>query len=249
MPRGNRFQQPGMICHLTHRCHNGDFLFRFARDRSEYRERLRDASRQFGVSLLNYCTTSSHSHEIAIESSIGGISRMMQKVEGEFASSYNRRKNRTGAFWRDRYHCTMIEDGDHLWNGVQYLDLNMVRAGVVRHPGAWQWCGFLEIVGDKNRYRLLDLDRLFELLGVRDVESFRIEYRNRIQRAISEERLKRQSFWTESIAVGSRQFVNDISGSIRSRRRSLRIEETGTGAWAIWETVAEYRVTRRASAA
>ena len=99
MPRANRFQQPGMICHLTHRCHNGSFLFRFARDRSEYRERLRQASRQFKVSLLDYSLTSNHTHEVAIESCSGGISRMMQKLEGDFASSFNRRKHRSGSFF------------------------------------------------------------------------------------------------------------------------------------------------------
>jgi putative transposase len=248
MPRANRFRQAGMICHLTHRCHNGDFLFRFARDRSEYRERLREASKKFGVSLLNYCITSSHSHEIAIESRVGGISRMMQKVEGEFASSYNRRKNRGGAFWRDRFHCTMVEDGDHLWNCIQYVDLNMVRAGVVLHPCEWQWCGFLELIGDKNRYRLLDVNRLLELLGIRDFGSFQTMYRDRIQRAITEEKLRRQRFWTESIAVGSRGFVGDIAASIRFRHRRLQIEDTGTGAWAVWETTADYSATMADSA-
>jgi putative transposase len=234
MPRANRFVQPGMICHLTHRCHNRSFLFRFACDRSEYRERLRLASRQFGVSLLNYCLTSNHTHNIALESKPGGISRMMQKLEGDFAGYFNRRKDRSGAFWEDRYHCTMVEDGEHLWNCLEYVDLNMVRAGVVSHPADWPWCGYRELVGKKTRYRLLDMDRLLAWLGNNDVESFVEEYRARIEHAVTARRLAREKRWTESIAVGSQAYVRKIAAAVRRERLRPRFEEGENGSWSVW---------------
>jgi putative transposase len=37
--------------------------------------------------------------------------------------------------WReDRDHATAIQADDHLHQCVVYIDLNMVRAGVVKHP-------------------------------------------------------------------------------------------------------------------
>jgi len=60
MPRANRYILPGHTYHLTHRCHNRAFLLRFARDRDEYRRRLRGAVLEFGVSMLTYCVTSNH---------------------------------------------------------------------------------------------------------------------------------------------------------------------------------------------
>jgi putative transposase len=240
MPRANRFLQPGLVCHLTHRCHNRSFLLKFARDRSEYCRHLRLVSKQFGVSLLNYCVTSNHTHEIAIESWRGGISRMMQKLEGEFAGSFNRRKNRHGAFWEDRYHCTMVEDGEHLWNCIQYIDLNMVRAGVVLHPSDWPWCGYRELVGQKTRYCLLHVERLLELLGKPDFGSFCTEYQMRILRAIEEKRLNREKRWTESIAVGGREYVEKIAATIRCERLKSRVEEGEAGSWAVWETSSQY---------
>ena len=62
------------------------------------------------------------------------VSIFMRHLEGEFASHYNRHKRRHGAFWSERYHSTLIEDGPHLWKCMRYIDLNMVRAGVVCHP-------------------------------------------------------------------------------------------------------------------
>ena len=240
MPRANRFQQPGMICHLTHRCHDGQFLLKFARDRSEHRERLRQAAKEFSVSILNYCSTSNHNHQIAIESMPDGISLMMQKVEGEFAISFNRRKHRSGAFWGDRYHCTMIEDGGHLWNCIRYIDLNMVRANVVSHPSEWEWCGYRELVGERLRYRLLDMDRLLELLGVPDVRSFRKEYIDRIQSAIAGRRLNREKRWTESIAVGGIDFINNIAAKIRAERLRYQIESDEDGSFTLWDPQGKY---------
>ncbi len=57
----------------------------------------------------------------------------------------HRRKNRKGAFWEDRYHATAIESGDYLIRSLVYIDLNMVRNGVVAHPSAWPHSGYNEI--------------------------------------------------------------------------------------------------------
>ena len=229
-----------MVCHLTHRCHDRSFLLKFACDRSEYRERLRQASKRFAVSILGYCITSNHTHAIVMEFREGGISRMMQKLEGDFAGFYNRRKDRSGSFWEDRYHCTMVEDGEHLWNCLRYVDLNMVRAGVVAHPSEWPWCGYQELVGEKARYRLVDMDRLLELVGRPDLEFFRAEHRTRVQRATDGKKLHREECWTESIAIGSEVYVRRVATAVRHERRRLQIEENEDGSWAVWESPAEY---------
>ena len=58
---------------------------------------------------------------------------------------YNQRKNRNGAFWEDRYHATAVSSDRHLIQCIAYIDLNMVRAGVVNHPSEWNFGGYNEI--------------------------------------------------------------------------------------------------------
>ena len=89
---------------------------------------------------------------------LGDLSRFMQGLEGEFAEHYNRRNQRSGSFWGGRFHPTMIDGGEHLWNCLRYIDLNMVRASAASHPSDWTWCGYREIVGERKRYCLLDTD-------------------------------------------------------------------------------------------
>ena len=65
MPRANRYILPGYVYHLTDRCHDQKFLLKFAKDREQYRRRLREAVREFKVSLLTYNTTCNHVHLVA----------------------------------------------------------------------------------------------------------------------------------------------------------------------------------------
>ena len=178
-------------------------------------------------------------HAIAIESRKEGISRMMQVLEGGFGSFYNQRKHRSGSFWGDRYHCTMVEEGEHLWNCMRYIDLNMVRAGVVSHPSIWQWCGYQELVGTRTRYRLLDLDTLPKLLGRPDLASFREEYRLLIRNAIAQRELHREKRWTESIAVGNRSFIEKVKSLLGFRAKGRKVKEVGKG-FQLWEGPARY---------
>ena len=187
----------------------------------------------FSISLLNYCITSNHNHIIAVEHKARSITRMMHKLEGDFAGYYNRRKQRSGSFWEDRYHCTMIEDGEHFHNCMIYVDMNMVRAGVVTHPRDWTWCGYLELVGEKDRYRLLDIERVLVLAGSPDRGSFRQVYEKRICEAIECQRFEREPYWTESIAVGSMSYLKRIADRIHVRRRYLDFDQGRDGSWFI----------------
>ena len=52
---------------------------------------------------------------------------------------------------------------------VVYMDLNMVRAGVVRHPVDWLDGGYGEIQSPPPRYQLIDLEQLSTLCGLATV--------------------------------------------------------------------------------
>jgi len=73
------------------------------------------------------------------------IPQSIKLVAGRTAQEYNLRKKRKGAFWEDRYHATAVESEHHLFQCLKYIDLNMVRAGVVSHPSQWAFCGYKAI--------------------------------------------------------------------------------------------------------
>jgi len=211
---------------LTHRCHNRAFLLRFARDRDSYRARIREALHQFDVSLLDYCLTCNHVHLLVEAQDRLEISGLMRTVASEFAREYNKRKGRLNAFWGDNFHATLVEGGQYLWRCLQYIELNMVRCGRVSHPREWEWVGYHEIMGLRERYRLLDLERLCWRLGSDDLGEVRKNLESRLAETMARDRLERQACWTESLAVGSMGFLEKIKPLILSRRETEIVEES-----------------------
>ena len=225
----------GYTYHLTHRCHNRKFLLRFARDRDAYREWLREGIRRHRVPVYGYCLTSNHVHLVVHADRAEAVSGLMHLAAGATAKQYNLRKGHLGSLWEHPYQCTVIEDGQHLLNCLCYVDLNMVRAGVVSHPHEWRWCGYDELAGGRQRYRLINEDRLLESMGIGTRQKFRDLYIEAIERRLAEGRLAREPHWTESLAVGSKSFTGDVSAKYTQRRTldvgevsDLAIEDLGT---------------------
>ena len=203
----NRLRVEGGVFHLTHRCHNRAFLLKFARDRDAYRAKAREHLRQFDVSVLDYCVTSNHVHLLVDASERLEVSGFMREVASEFARAYNQRKHRTNAFWADTYHATLVEGGEYLWQCLCYIELNMVRCGVAEHPRDWAWVGYHEIMGSRQRYRLIDVERLCWRLRADNVEEVRKNLIASLAERIARDEVKREPCWTESLAVGSLGFV------------------------------------------
>ena len=241
MPRASRHFLPGHIWHITHRCHEREFLLRFARDRRFWRSRLYEAGQRHGLCVLNYIVTRNHIHLLVRDQGKGEIARSMQLIAGRTAQAFNRRKKRKGAFWEDRYHATAVETGEHLARCLVYIDLNMVRAGAVTHPRDWELSGYREIQSPPSRYRVIDLKALTEALGLEDVEQLRDCHRHWVEGSLGSGAIARDDRWTGSLAVGSETFVQQIQQQMGLEARSRAIQSDGNAAY-LREPAAAYRV-------
>ena len=242
MARANRSVLPGCAYHVTHRCHDRQFLLKFVRDRQAYRTWLREGLTRQTVQVLTYCITSNHVHLLVRAETVEELSRLMQYVEGGVAQAYNRRKGRAGAFWSDRYHATMIEDGIHLWRCLCYIDLNMVRARAVGHPREWVWTGWHELMGEQRRNRLVDFAAVLDAVGCQRASDFRGHYAQMITDTLARGTLEREPLWTEAVAIGSPAFVADVERDLLKDCTRKRLETTASehGAMVLRETAGGY---------
>jgi putative transposase len=240
-----------MIWHITHRCHKKEHLLKFARDRSRWHYWLFEAKKRYGLRVLNYASTSNHIHLLVWDDrpqSKGTISASLDLIAGRTAQEFNDRKGRLGAFWQDRYHATAIEADAHLFRCMAYIDLNMVRAGVVIHPKEWKYCGYNEIVGTRKRRLVIDWPSLMILFNMNDRAEIGQYYSLLIEGLLQTGQLRREPIWTESIAVGNQSFVEQTAKALRSRskRRIVRAaSQTDLNkkikTWVIKESQMRYR--------
>ena len=82
------------------------------------------------------------------------ISRFMQELKQRFTNWYNKQYNRIGSLWSGRFGSTLIEDTPlHLRIVAAYIDLNAVRAGHVRDPKDYRFCGYAAALAGNKRIR------------------------------------------------------------------------------------------------
>jgi putative transposase len=105
-----------------------------------------------------------------------------------------------------------------------YIDLNMVRAGVVEHPRQWAEAGYHEIQRARQAYRIIDRAALSNLLAVSedDLASTHEEW---VRSKLASHDRSREPAWSTAIAVGRRSFVERIQRELGPRGRYRRIEE------------------------
>lgn len=228
MPRANRYFLSGHVWHITHRCHKQQFLLKFMKDRRAWMYWLYQARRRYGLCVLNYVVTSNHIHLLVKDRGRGEIARSMQLISGRVAQQFNRRKSRKGAYWEDRYHATAVQADRHLAECLVYIDLNMVRAGVVEHPSDWVHAGYNEIQLLPGRYRCIDVPALIALLGFSDVDSLREGLREWVDLALEKGSLGRQPAWTQSIAVGQREYLDAIGRELKVSHPGRMVEGEGS---------------------
>ena len=216
MSRANRHYIPGCAWHITHRCHKKEFLLKFSRDRDRWVQWLYEARKRYGLVILNYTITSNHIHLLVVDTDQNIIPKSIQLIAGRTAQEYNQRKNRKGAFWEDRYHATAVQSDRHLLSCMIYIDLNMVRAGVVKHPSDWKNSGYNEIIHPPERYTLIDQIRLQNILGFSDNATMRRTYSQLLDQKLLSNSLQRQVVWTQSIAVGNEDFISETKRKLAS---------------------------------
>jgi len=228
MPRANRHYIPGYVWHITHRCHKKEFLLKFARDRRRWLEWLFEAKKRYGLSILNYMVTSNHLL-VRDNRERDVIPKSIQLIAGRTGQEFNQRKSRKGAFWEDRYHATAIETDQHLIQCMVYIDMNMVRTGVIHHPSGWPFSGYNEIQQPRKRYALIDYRGLMELLNFGTMDHFIGAYGGWVEKSLNDGNPVRDGKWSESVAVGSREFVERTKERLGIRAKGREVLKAGDG--------------------
>jgi putative transposase len=241
MPRASRYSLSGNIWHITHRCHKKDFLLKFAKDRQCLRHWIFEAKKRYGLSVLNYVITSNHIHLLVADQGSDEIPKSMQLIAGRTAQEYNIRKQRKGAFWEDRYHATAIDTGEYLAQCMIYIDLNMLRAGVVTRPEAWSWCGYSEIQTPPERYRIIDVNMLLSLFEMNTFSEFQYAHEKWLNSKLADCHLVREAYWTQSLAVGSESYVKKIKADLGISTRYRTVTNTGE-TYKLEESAMSYKI-------
>ena len=86
------------------------------------------------------------------------LSEFVKEIKQSFSRFYNKRHNRRGTLWGERFKSLIVEDGETLINCLAYIDLNPIRAAIAERPEDYRWCslGYHMQTGNKESFLSLD---------------------------------------------------------------------------------------------
>ena len=119
----------------------------------------------------------------SLRTKLSSLSEFVREIKVGFARYYNKKHNRRGYFWGDRFKSVIVEKGETLVNCLAYIDLNPLRAGLVERPEDYRWnsLGYHLQTGNKDNFLSLDFG-LIEF-GVLDAEERLKLYRRYVYEA------------------------------------------------------------------
>ena len=157
------------------------------------------------------------------------LSEFMRDLKSAFTRDYNKKYDRRGTLWGERFKSTLVQDGAPLLNCLAYIDLNPVRAGIVKRPENYRWNSlnylmrnvdsstWLSLNTGSSQYEGISLGEkiekyrtfLYEASALADLhKNSSKKERKRYQRFSKHHRfLNRTRYFSDSLIIGSLEFV------------------------------------------
>ena len=204
MPRQARLRVAGIPWHVRQRANNGIACFVEPADRELYLGLLGELSPKTGCHVHAYVLMTNHTHLLLTPEDADGPSRLMKQLGERYTRHFNTRRKRYGTLWEGRFRSNLVQGESYLLTCHRYIELNPVRAGMVRSPEEFQWSSFRQnasgdpggLVSAHPEYLALGADRVRRRMaymslfggGIRESDLAAIRESSRMGRALGSER-------------------------------------------------------------
>jgi putative transposase len=188
LPRKARLDAEGAIHHVIIRGIEQRRIFDDDGDRKNFVSRLAKVALESETTIYAWALLPNHAHAL-IRSGPLGISKFMRRLLTGYAVYYNRRHDRQGYLFQNRYKSILCEEDAYFKELIRYIHLNPLRAGLVDSLDAldtYPWCGHAFTIGAAD-YPWHDVPFVLSRFGKKSGEARR-RYREFLECGIRNER-------------------------------------------------------------
>jgi putative transposase len=206
--RHPRLEAPGLAFHVIQRGNNRAACFLADSDRYRYLQYLGNAALRFGCAIHAYVLMPNHVHLLVTPARPGALANMMQDLGRRYVRVFNDAHRRTGTLWEGRYKSCLVDSERYLLVCHRYIELNPVRAGIIREPAAYLWSSHRHYaLGVSNP--IVSHHPVFERLG-REATEQRAEFLMLFRDAMEPQLLERiRATVNQGWALGSDNFLDE----------------------------------------
>jgi putative transposase len=211
MPRLARIVVPELPHHVTQRGNARRDVFLTQQDRQVYIGLLQEYSEHYSLRILGYCLMTNHVHLVVVPTHPDSLAKTLREVHGRYARYRNTIERGSGHLWQNRYYSCAFE-WVRMASVMRYVELNPVRAGLVRVPEDYAWSSAISHLGGPNPGGLLDMDHWRQDWSVEIWERWLHDEIERIEEA----RAIRQATYGGR-PFGSEQFLSSLEHQLERR--------------------------------
>jgi putative transposase len=188
MPRSPRLFFTDIPYHVVQRGNNKVPIFLKDKDYLFFLEALREAKIEHPCFIYGYCLMTNHFHLlIEPKERNDNISLLIKLLGSRYVRYVNKNYNRSGTLWEGRFKCSLIDKESYFFTCLRYIEMNPVRAGVVRFPEFYRWSSY-RIRAFGERSDILDLGPWYTSLDI-NAEGRQAKYRQFLRETIPESKL------------------------------------------------------------
>jgi putative transposase len=237
MPRSPRIYAPRGTMHVVARCNDRKFYFGTQEDFQILLDHLGEMSSSYAVKLFGYTLMSNHLL-VADDGERDVIPNSMQLVAGGTGQNLIRERSEREPTGKIFIMQPQWKVGIIWHNALPTLILTWC-AGVVTYPSMWPFSGYNQIQEPRRKNVLIDYERLQGLLGAGTYDQLRSSHKGWVEEYLGDGEKARQEEWADSIAVGSRPFVEKVKAFWGYRAKGRDIIE-GTERYQVREGPVTY---------
>ena len=142
MLRRARLMLANVAVHLIQRGNNRQACFYQDSDYLTYLDWLYDYAQESACRIHSYVLMTNHVHLLLTPAKAEGPGKLMKRLGQRYVQYVNRTYQRSGTLWEGRYKSCLTNEEAYVLGCYRYIELNPVRAGMVKHPGEYRWSSF-----------------------------------------------------------------------------------------------------------
>ncbi|HPM75932.1 MAG TPA: transposase [bacterium] len=162
MPRVARIVVPEIPHHITQRGNRSQQTFFNDDDYRTYIDMMAAWLHKYQVQVWAYCLMPNHVHMIVVPPAEDVLRRAIGEAHRRYTCRINQRNDWRGHLWQGRF-ASFPMDESHLLAAARYVELNPVRAGLVRKPWRYRWSSAAAHIARKDD-RLVIVKPLLDLM-------------------------------------------------------------------------------------
>jgi len=163
MPRRARLSIPGIPWHIIQRGNNKSACFFADEDYQFYLLHLNEQAIKHGCKIHAYVLMTNHVHLLLTPEKEDSASKLMKNLGQRYVQYINRTYNRSGTLWEGRYRSCLTQTEDYVLSCYRYIELNPVRANMVKHPREYKWSSYKTNAEGKSSVLITGHDEYLKL--------------------------------------------------------------------------------------